>query len=91
MVHQRGHPAAELSDAWIAAFDRSVTKAGGSERLSAKIVQVAGYSAYERRGVSNAKNNPKSTLMIAMPTGDGIYLLEGLTSVGDAGEDAEIR
>ena len=91
LVHQRGHPAAELNDAWIAAFDRGVTKAGGSERLSGKIVQVAGYPAYERRGTSGAKDHPRSMFMIAMPTGDGIYLLEGLSSTGDAGEDAEIR
>ena len=91
LVHQRGHRAAGLNDAWVAAFDRGVTKAGGGERLSGKIVQVAGYPAYERRGTSRAKDNPRSTVMLAVPTGDGIYLLEGLTSTGDAGEDAEIR
>lgn len=91
LVHGRGHSAGELNDAWIAAFDGGVIKAGGSERLSGKIVQTVGYPAYERRGTSHAKGPPQSTLMVAIPTGDGIYLFEGLSSAGDAGEDAEIR
>lgn len=91
MVHERGHPAAEFSDASVQAFEQGVTKAGGGDRMSGKFVEMAGYRAYERRGTLSGKGNRMSSLMIAMPTGDGIYLLEALASNGDAGEDAEIR
>lgn len=90
-AHQRGRPAAEFGDAGVESFEQGVTKAGGGERLSGKFVEMAGYRAYERRGMLSAKGNQMSSLMIAMPTGDGIYLLEALAVGGDAGEDAAIR
>ena len=90
LTYKRGEPQPAMSDAYVTGFDKGVEKSAGGKKTSGKFVRVAGFAAYERRGTLNAKGRDLTTVALAIPTGDGAYLLEAFSAKGEAADDPEI-
>ncbi len=91
LVQGRGQPGEAASDSFVTGFDIGMEKSGGGQKTSGKFVQLAGFRTYERRGTATLQGQHVTTLVLAVPTGDGTYLLEALMTNGEAGDDPQIR
>lgn len=91
LANQRGKVGPAMDEAAITEVDRVIEKDGGGPKTSGKLVQFAGFRAYERRGTAGNKNKHMTTLGITFPTGDGIYILHAFSTVNEAADDEEMR
>ena len=91
LVQGRGQPGEAASDTFVTGFDIGMEKSGGGQKTSGKFVQLAGLRAYERHGTATLQGQRVTTLVLAVPTGDGTYLLEALMTNGEASDDPQIR
>ena len=80
----------EMNDRFIANWERDAERAGKEKPLSGKIIEVAGLKSYERLGYDSLGGRRHSSLMRAIPTKDGLYVVNGMRFDGDASEATDI-
>ena len=80
------------ADGWFAsAIDARFVHTGAGRKIAGRFIEIAGLRGYERRGAQLVHFKYVSTLVWAIPTGEGTYLLQGTVIDGEVDQASDVQ
>ncbi len=80
------------ADQWFAAeIDARCECTSAGRKIAGRFIEIAGLRGYERRGALLVHFKHVSTLVWAIPTGEGTYLLQGTVVDGKADQASDVQ
>ncbi len=80
------------ADRWFAAeIDARCVQTSAGHKTAGRFIEIAGSRGYERRGAMLVHFKYVSTLVWAIPTGEGTYLLQGTVIDGEVDQASDVQ